>query len=99
MLFRSKLDAKDDAKYLKEWFGPIASVVGGGLGTVLVVLSVMLRWPSVLRLGRLQAAAVELHEDERGIAAPGVFAQARELMSDGNEVSRRSVPARPPGAS
>src|SRR5262249_43102927 len=42
------------------WFGPIASVVGGGIGTVLVVLAVMLRWPRVLRLGRLQTAAVEI---------------------------------------
>src|SRR5438874_2765661 len=80
------------------WLGPIASVVGGGIGTVLVVLAVMLRWPSVLRLGRLQTAAIELHEDERGSDAPGVFAQAREAVSDGNEVSRSSVPARPPGA-
>jgi hypothetical protein len=34
-------------------FGPVVSVVGGGLGTVLVVLAVALRWPEVLRLGSL----------------------------------------------
>jgi MFS family permease len=35
------------------WFGPVWSVVGGGIGTLLVVLLVMLRWPEVLRLGPL----------------------------------------------
>jgi MFS family permease len=35
-------------------FGPIISVVGGGIGTILVVLAVMFRWPEVLRLGSLQ---------------------------------------------
>jgi MFS family permease len=34
-------------------FGPVISVVGGGIGTVLVVLAVMLLWPEVLRLGPL----------------------------------------------
>ena len=32
-------------------FGPVASVVGGGIGTILVVLVVGLAWPSVRRLG------------------------------------------------
>jgi MFS family permease len=36
-----------------ELFGPVISVVGGGIGTILVVLVVMLRWPEVLRLGSL----------------------------------------------
>jgi MFS family permease len=35
-------------------FGPIASVVGGGLGTLLVVLIVAWVWPEVSRLGSLQ---------------------------------------------
>ncbi len=34
-------------------FGPVISVVGGGIGTVLVVLTVTLLWPEVLRLGPL----------------------------------------------
>jgi MFS family permease len=34
-------------------FGPVLSVVGGGIGTVLVVVAVMLTWPEVLRLGSL----------------------------------------------
>jgi MFS family permease len=39
-----------------EWFGPVASVVGGGVGTILVVLAVMARWPQILRLGELHRA-------------------------------------------
>ncbi len=35
-------------------FGPVASVVGGGIGTILVVLAVARRWPHLLRVGRLQ---------------------------------------------
>ena len=36
------------------YFGPIASVVGGGIGTILVVLTVAFAWPSVGRLGSLE---------------------------------------------
>jgi hypothetical protein len=36
-----------------DWFGPVASVVGGGIGTIVVVVAVMLRWPQLLRLGPL----------------------------------------------
>jgi hypothetical protein len=39
-----------------EWFGPVLSVVGGGIGTLVVVLATMARWPSLLRLGSLQLA-------------------------------------------
>lgn len=39
-----------------QWFGPVWSVVGGGFGTLLVVLSVMGLWPQVLRLGPLERA-------------------------------------------
>jgi MFS family permease len=35
------------------WFGPVLSVVGGGFGTLLVVVAVMGIWPEVLRLGPL----------------------------------------------
>jgi len=37
-------------------FGPIASVVAGGIGTVLVVLAVAATWPEILRFGPLQPA-------------------------------------------
>jgi MFS family permease len=36
-------------------FGAVPSVVGGGVGTILVVLLVMLRWPRLVRLGPLHA--------------------------------------------
>ena len=36
------------------YFGPVASVVGGGIGTILVVLSVASAWPSIGRLGSLK---------------------------------------------
>jgi MFS family permease len=35
------------------FFGPVASVVSGGLGTILVVLAVGLIWPQIRRYGRL----------------------------------------------
>ena len=35
-------------------FGPILSVVAGGIGTILVVLGVARIWPEVRRIGRLQ---------------------------------------------
>jgi MFS family permease len=44
-------------------FGPVLSVVGGGIGTILVVLIVMALWPEVLRLGRLHPAAVPVPEE------------------------------------
>lgn len=38
-------------------FGPVLSVVGGGVGTLIVVLGVAARWPQIRRLGSLK----ELH--------------------------------------
>ena len=34
-------------------FGPVASVVGGGIGTIFVVIIVALLWPELRRLGTL----------------------------------------------
>ncbi len=34
-------------------FGPVVSVVAGGIGTILVVGAVALKWPEVLKIGRL----------------------------------------------
>jgi MFS family permease len=42
-----------------QWFGPVWSVVGGGIGTVLVVAGVMLKWPQVLQLGSLRKSQEE----------------------------------------
>ncbi len=36
------------------YFGPVASVVGGGIGTILVVLMVNYLWPSVAALGSIE---------------------------------------------
>jgi MFS family permease len=38
-------------------FGPVASVVGGGVGSILVVLAVGLAWPEVWRHGPLETPA------------------------------------------
>lgn len=35
-------------------FGPVVSVVGGGIGTIAVVLAVALIWPEIRKLGSLQ---------------------------------------------
>src|SRR5436190_1373506 len=34
-------------------FGPVISVVGGGIGTILIVFGVAKWWPETLRIGRL----------------------------------------------
>lgn len=34
-------------------FGPVISVVGGGIGTILVVIIVAMKWPQVRRIGHL----------------------------------------------
>jgi MFS family permease len=48
------------------WFGPVGSVVGGGIATILVVAAVMLMWPEVLRLGPLHRGG----RHERATDAP-----------------------------
>jgi MFS family permease len=41
---------------LTAWlFGPVISVVGGGIGAILVVLGVMRLWPQILRIGSLDS--------------------------------------------
>jgi MFS family permease len=45
------------------WFGPVLSVVGGGVGTILVVVAVMIGWPSLPRLG-------PVHKVERIVVNP-----------------------------
>jgi MFS family permease len=55
-----------------QWFGPVASVVGGGVGTILVVLAVTWAWPELLRLGPLhelrEARATALGEKAEDLA-------------------------------
>lgn len=50
------------------FFGPVVSVVGGGIGTMLVVSIVALIWPDVRRLGRLHEAG-QLAESADAAAA------------------------------
>ncbi len=38
------------------WFGPVVAVVSGGIGTILVVIAVALKWPEIRKYGRLDAA-------------------------------------------
>jgi MFS family permease len=47
-----------------KWFGPVGSVVLGGIGTIGVVCAVIWRWPEVIRLG-------PLHQGGRRDAATG----------------------------
>ena len=49
-----------------QWFGATASVAGGGVGTILVVLVVALVWPELRRMGTLRLApeSTELAEME-----------------------------------
>jgi MFS family permease len=42
-----------ESGFVAHWFGPIFSVVSGGVGTILVVLAVALIWPEVRRFGKL----------------------------------------------
>jgi MFS family permease len=68
------------------WFGPVVSVVGGGLGAILVVVAVMLQWPAIARLGSLAglspsddgvALSYAVPEEPRpGTAAPAVGASS-----------------------
>ena len=54
-------------------FGPVASVVGGGIGTLLVVGAALRIWPELLSLGSLQdlhpAAVTRESWDWRDVAA------------------------------
>ena len=43
-----------ESGFVAHWFGPVFSVVSGGVGTILVVLAVALIWTEVRRFGRLE---------------------------------------------
>jgi MFS family permease len=46
-------------------FGPVLAVVGGGIGTILVVIAVALIWPEIRRLGRLTPAVLQPSPEAR----------------------------------
>jgi MFS family permease len=52
-----------------KWFGPVISVVAGGIGTILVVLGATALWPKVIRLGPLHEAAPEEELAEEAVEA------------------------------
>ena len=52
-----------------QWFGPVISVVGGGIGTLLVVLSAAWTWPALRRFGSLHGAKPA--EEHMPPVAPG----------------------------
>ncbi|RAQ97580.1 MFS transporter [Thermogemmatispora tikiterensis] len=56
-------------------FGPVPAVVGGGLGTILVVLCVALIWPEMRRLGTLAPAGPS---QATGQLAGQIAAEVRE---------------------
>ena len=47
-------------------FGPVISVVSGGIGTLAVVGAIAVIWPALARLGPIDT----LHPDEREAASP-----------------------------
>jgi MFS family permease len=52
-------------------FGPVASVVGGGIGTILVVLAAARIWPRLGQLGALHELRREADLEPAGVGAPG----------------------------
>src|SRR5262249_16223971 len=56
-------------------FGPIASVVGGGIGTIVVVIAVVLLWPALVRIGPLHT----LRPNEAVIAEASAEEQVRHI--------------------
>ena len=44
---------------MAQWFGPVISVVSGGIGTILVVAGAAALSPQLLRLGALHEARAE----------------------------------------
>ena len=62
-----------------EWFGPVGSVVAGGIGTLVVVLVVMLAWPNLTRLGALSPKLIESAAKGKG---PAPEARPRPSVAD-----------------
>src|SRR5262249_53157032 len=56
-------------------FGAIPSVGGGGVGTILVVLGAMVRWPVLIRLGALRPEEVLPPEDVPGPEVAAIWRQ------------------------
>jgi len=57
------------------FFGPVFSVVAGGIGTIIVVIATALKWPEIRQLGTLESAA-RMGEAADETAAPIAKPQA-----------------------
>jgi MFS family permease len=68
--------------------GPVWSVVGGGIGTVLVVVTVALVWPQVLRLGSLHVIEGLGYPEREGDLAPEGRTESGSVIHE----ERESVP-------
>jgi MFS family permease len=44
-----------ESGFVASWFGPVFSVVSGGIGTILVVIAAALLWPELRKYGRLDS--------------------------------------------
>jgi phenylacetic acid degradation protein paaN len=88
-----KLDAKDDAKYLKEWFGPIAFVIGtDGTGASLDIVRRAVHQHGALTLSLYSTSPAVIDEaiavaEETGVALSinltgGVFVNQSAAFSD-----------------
>jgi MFS family permease len=53
-------------------FGPVASVVGGGIGTLVVVVAVARLWPQVIQLGSLHVKEGLGYAEREGGAEPDI---------------------------
>ena len=53
-----------ESALVARYFGPVASVVGGGIGTLVVVALAWWRWPQLARLGALHRLEAEHFEEE-----------------------------------
>jgi MFS family permease len=51
-----------ESGFVSQYFGPVASVVSGGIATVFVVLGVAMIWPEIPRFGRLVQPAENLEK-------------------------------------
>ena len=58
-----------------QWFGPVISVVGGGIGTLLVVLGAAWKWPQLRGFGALHSAQPEENQPPV-VAEPGEIDRA-----------------------
>ena len=45
-----------ESGFLAALIGPVAAVVAGGVGTIVVVVAVALIWPEIRKYGRLDAS-------------------------------------------